>query len=1520
MNTVNDENEAFCSSKGDMSGESHGRPAEPAQKAMNGKTVNGRAISTNSTAPAQKRRKGGFSIFSRISRLLTWYSIITILFQCPSTDRLTDESPRICKPYFQLKATVTPYLEPYYIAYAASYVDTARPYYETADQWVFTPAVKLAKQYGAPRVAQAQKYGQAQWEKNLQPQVSKYQGIAKDKYDETLGPHVNKAVEGAAPYYDMVKTNALQTYYGHLLPTYHTVQPYAVEGYIVLSDFAVNTVLPYSKWAWATGAVFLDRTVWPRVRILYGENVEPQLVRIGERLGRYRDGKKLKAVVDEAGSTSLSVAYHDASTATTSTETVESTAAPAAAASSSTSDQVVESTPESAPKSVEEIRTKAQEVVANDLKTWQEKFAKAADEGSDELEERLTEVTKKLIETQAHGVGNALIVELEESARSGFETLKTNIISIVKNNEDIEESEEDLNTAVRKIGIAVKEKAQAVRNWKQNFDQETNSLVEQAASDTFEILDYIRDLGLQEIGMRWAWTDGITHKDWTKYHKLKGKFDEWRVDVERVVIEHPGLSDTRAASEDVESRAMDIAEEAAKELARLKETGRWKLSTDDTSDDFSTKRMPAAAAAVGKKAKKKLSEAVGSSQGTVESVASVASSSIKEAVSTVSASIVGTFQGTVSSAISAKSSIASSLASEASGAVVGTQQGSAESVASIIKGSAESLVDQASSSIIGSSVGTVEGIASAASESASSISAKASSSVAGGEPSIVEQASDSVKSAASVISDSASSLAGAASPSISSGSSHVSEVVSGASSSLSSATSSIAESLSSSASDASISGNSAASSVFSTASKKVWGGAMAARVEAREIVYDDIVDDSSEDTFSENVQSMASEAGDKYAEITKAVSEALLKPSSTPGYQVTELASQQYSSALAAASSALYGTEQGAGETLVSVASSRYVEAVSAARAIIYGTPVPILDSAATQASKAYSNAISRASEQYSLARSIVSAQISGKPKPVHEEMFSSVEAAYSDSVAAASSKLQAAASLASSAVYGAPSGALESATSVAQSRLSEGLDAASSRYQQAKDYVAAVNTRAPQKQKMLMQMQEQYYAGIGMAHARYSEFIEAASSAVMPKPTPFHESLYTKASAGVVGASTHGFKEAMSTAEASYSRAISEASNELNKLISSVSAIGGAHKDVVPTSSLAAMASSRYSAAVSKASKSYASVSSVVADKVRAGASRASTPVYGSETPLTESVASVASENWEALITKASEQIYGATTPYFVTRQLLSEAKEYGSQVTDAASSQYFVVQSIISELVVGKEPAFTDSVHNKLSSAYYTRAEVAASTASSYASEVFASASSVVGAVFTPPPTIEIILNLASSRVNDAVEAASIQFYGTTTGAFAEASSSASSAYSSVQSVVSEKIYGSNTRYAEAASVSISDAAVSAQKAISEAIYGTPTGTYSSATSAAGDAYSSAQAKISSAIYGEEQGAAESAQARLSTAVESARVRLAEFAASVGEGASGIVKQASEGVEEFASSVSSAVESATSIVKDEL
>jgi hypothetical protein len=110
---------------------------------------------------------------------------------------------------------------------------------------------------------------------------------------------VEKTSNIVTPYYTFVRGTLVQRYHAYVLPAYTTSLPYIQSVYNRGYSITVNTGLPYARWAGQTIAVFFERRIFPQVRLLYGENVEPQLVRIGERLGRYRDGRKLKAAVDD---------------------------------------------------------------------------------------------------------------------------------------------------------------------------------------------------------------------------------------------------------------------------------------------------------------------------------------------------------------------------------------------------------------------------------------------------------------------------------------------------------------------------------------------------------------------------------------------------------------------------------------------------------------------------------------------------------------------------------------------------------------------------------------------------------------------------------------------------------------------------------------------------------------------------------------------------------------------------------------------------------------------------------------------------------------------------------------------------------------------------------------------------------------------------------------------------------------------------------------------------------------------
>jgi hypothetical protein len=461
----------------------------------------------------------------------------------------------------------------------------------------------------------------------------------------------------------------------------------------------------------------------------------------------------------------------------------------------------------------------------DDLRKWQTKFAVAADKGAEDLEHRVAEITERQVENGVKGHGRALVVKLEETADSTIANLKNIIKRTVESisedatEEDLESAYEKCSSKARELGLTVKDKAQDVRVWKASYDQETDLLVQAAVRSTVEVLEKIHGLGLQEVGMRWAWTDGVTYNDWQNYHKLKTTLTEWQAEVEAVGSRHEGLRVAHEEAKNLEDEAMAIAARMVTELVRLKDVSKWKIWAGDATDDFSNKAVPPRVY----KAAQQVMENVGEAS------------------------------------------------SQASVAIVGSETPLSESIAS-----------------------SVDSAYSEASSEASSVSSKVSEAVLGSET----PASESVLSSAS---------------------SYASEV---------------AEDVTSAAQDAAQTVEAEAASATESV-KKVFGGAYAQVIaEAKEIIFDDVIDDDDDDdeTYSAKLQSMVADAGDRASDLSKAVSEALLGPTKTQGSveSATSLASEQYAKAIAAASSVLYGTEQQAIESATSVAAEKYAQAVTA--------------------------------------------------------------------------------------------------------------------------------------------------------------------------------------------------------------------------------------------------------------------------------------------------------------------------------------------------------------------------------------------------------------------------------------------------------------------------------------------------------------------------------------------------------------------------------------------------------------
>jgi hypothetical protein len=926
-------------------------------------------------------------LLMKFNRLAVWYALLTAIFRCPSsTSELSASSPQLCKPYLDIKTRVTPYIEPHYAAYISPHVEKIRPYVDTVNERVYTPVSKFTLQnyevYGAPKIAQLRAYAEKEWESKARPQIEAVRTTIQTQYGTYLHPHIEKATGAIQPYYNQA-TSAATTHYHHtLIPAYNAALPYGRKFYSHGHHVTANIVFPYVRYAEASSRHFLTRILWPKLRILYGDNVEPQLTRISQRMGRYRDSKKLESIVEASTPStpvSPSASAGDAFSDSPEALSLSSLINEASTESTDTPTTTKSSTTSSSTKSPEEIR----ETISSDLRTWQEKFANAADKGSDDLEERVREISNEQIFKQADGHGAALLIEVEEAIQAAIEGMKSAIQDAVARSRS-HASEEDLTLSLEQTKKAIQDlakppfaKAQKLREWRKKYDAETYNLIKAASDSTLDVIDNIRDLGLQEIGMRWAWMDGVTYKDWEKYHEMRKTFDEWRNEVLARAFEHESFAQAKERGKMIEDNAMDILKAFVEEGNRLKEVARWKLWAQDDSDDFSNKKAPAYVAKVADDIIGGAKSVIGDSQEQVQSLVSAAQKSAGNAASSISTAVAGEETGTIEGA-----------ASKLSEAIIGTEPGVAEKAAT-----------KASEAVLGSQ-GTIESISSAA--------ASAGASVVSAAKHKKNQATNSIKGSPAPVEENISNAISSATESIVSLASEASEKPKHAwggamAQAVAEAKSVVYDDVVES--EASISGK--IQSMISQAGDKA--------SDITRAISEALIQPTNTQGSVEAATSLASE---QYEKAFAAASSMLYGPEQGVGNKIASVASERYEQAVTAASYAIYGTPTPVLSSLAAEASSAYQRAIAGAAeqyiaaksklsVQVSGTPAPAHSQLLSSIEKGYADTLSVAS------------------KNLQEALK------YTDSVRTK--------------IVGPTPGALESISAVAASRLSEGLKSASS-------------------------------------------------------------------------------------------------------------------------------------------------------------------------------------------------------------------------------------------------------------------------------------------------------------------------------------------------------------------------------------------------------------------------------------------------------------------------------------------
>ena len=175
---------------------------------------------------------------------------------------------------------------------------------EVFNHRVYTPASKVAKsgyeKYGAPALEQARVYGAQQWDVQVTPRLQTAQDQAYQLYLTEVDPYIQRGVAVVSPYYQKANTAALTVYWGHLVPFYTQSKPFIGKAYSTSHGVLTTHVMPGAQYTWSSVIYFANSSLWPHVTGLYSEQVEPQLVKIGQRLASYREGKRLRAVVEES--------------------------------------------------------------------------------------------------------------------------------------------------------------------------------------------------------------------------------------------------------------------------------------------------------------------------------------------------------------------------------------------------------------------------------------------------------------------------------------------------------------------------------------------------------------------------------------------------------------------------------------------------------------------------------------------------------------------------------------------------------------------------------------------------------------------------------------------------------------------------------------------------------------------------------------------------------------------------------------------------------------------------------------------------------------------------------------------------------------------------------------------------------------------------------------------------------------------------------------------------------------------
>lgn len=230
----------------------------------------------------------------------------------------------------------------------------------------------------------------------------------------------------------------------------------------------------------------------------------------------------------------------------------------------------------------------AREKISTDLKAWKERTTSLASKGLEHVRTQVRQVVEDIAH-QEKPSGEDMLARLESVASEQLYTLTQDLYSIIQaipeeyTQEDEDKAQDAFLQRLRESSHAIRGMAHSLRLWFNKYQETLTDAVTKTINITLDVLENARELGLQEIGMRWTAIDGVTYTDWASYYELKSDLGEWKDDIRQAGLQHDSFVLAKDAGENIVARGMDIALDAARQLAEIRSIGKLKIEAGDTT-------------------------------------------------------------------------------------------------------------------------------------------------------------------------------------------------------------------------------------------------------------------------------------------------------------------------------------------------------------------------------------------------------------------------------------------------------------------------------------------------------------------------------------------------------------------------------------------------------------------------------------------------------------------------------------------------------------------------------------------------------------------------------------------------------------------------------------------------------------------------------------------------------------------------------------------------------------------------